>query len=201
MKILVTIPNLAWVHRQVLGLVVRMMAESKHELSIDAPVFDPPYDNALNHIAKAFREGSWDYWLNVDADNPPSRNPLELVELDKDIIGCPTPRIKVGQTPMVTWMAYNLVDGKHVTMDGKGLEKRDAVSSGAMLIAHRVFEHPDMQKHPFLSVYNVDGFRILGPDFAFCGRARNSGFEIYAHYDYPSYHYKEVELGELMGKV
>lgn len=201
MRVFVTVPNLGWVHRQVLGTVVNMLVESRCEIEFDAPLENPPYDNALNTIAKRFYGGNCDFWLNIDADNPPSRNPLDLCELGKDIIGCPTPNIRVGRNPLVQWMVFRLADGRHVPIEGKGLERVDAISSGAMLIARRVFENPEMRKHPFLSVFNLDGIRVQGPDLSFCARARKQGFEIYAHFDYPSYHYKEVELGELMGKV
>ena len=201
MRVLVTVPNLGWVHRQVLGVVVNMLVEGRCEIEFDAPLEDPPYDNALNVTAKRFHEGNCDFWLNIDADNPPSRNPIELCGLDRDVIGCPTPNIRVGRKPLVQWMAYRIVDGKHVSVDGQGLERVDAISSGAMLIARRVFENPEMRKHPFLSIYNEHGIRIQGPDLSFCARARKQGFEIYAHFDYPSRHYKEVELGELLGKL
>lgn len=202
MKVLVSIPNRGWVHRQVLGLVVKMLAEREYGVELIAPVFSPPYDNALNTIVRGFYEGDCDFWFNMDDDNPPSRNPLELMKLDKDIIGCPTPGLSEKQSPMVHPMAFRIVDGQHVPVrDGKGLERVDAISSGAMLIHRRVFENSEMRKYPFLSIYNEFGQRTHGPDISFCSRAKKAGFEIFAHFDYPALHYKEVELGELMGKL
>lgn len=202
MKVLVTVPNRGWIHRQVAALLINVIAERGCELEIDLPIHPPPYDNALNIIAKRFYEGNADFWLNVDDDNPPAKNPLVSMELDKDILGFPTPGLSEKQEPMVHPMAFRIVGGKHVPVrDGKGLEKVDCISSGAMLIHRRVFENPHMRNFPFLSAYNQLGIRTHGPDISFCARARDQGFEIWANYDIPSLHYKEVELGELMGKL
>lgn len=179
-----------------------MVAERTCALDIDPCIHPPPYDNALNITARKYYEGDWDFWMNIDHDNPPGRNPLALVALDKDILGFPTPGLSEKQNPMVHPMAFRVVDGKHVPVrDGKGLERVDCISSGAMLIARRVFDKPEMRVAPFLSTYNQYGIRTHGPDISFCARAREAGLEVWAHFDYPSYHYKEIELGELMGRL
>ena len=202
MKVLVTIPNRGWVHRQVLAIALQMVAERECELVIDPAIHPPPYDNCLNILARKFYLGDYDFWMNIDHDNPPTKNPLELIKLDKDIIGLPTPGLSEFQNPMVHPMAFRIVDGKHVPVrDGKGLERVDAISSGAMLIKKRVFDNEMMRRFPFLSVYNEYGIRTHGPDIAFCSKARSQGFEIYSHFDYPCYHYKDFELGELMGRL
>jgi hypothetical protein len=202
MKAFVTVPNRGWVHRQVMGLMVRIVAEREWGIDYDAPVYPPPYDSAMNILAKRFYEGDCDFWLNIDADNPPVDNPLKFMALDKDILGFPTPGLSETESPMVHPMSFRIVEGRHVPVrNGKGLERVDAVSSGAMLISRRVFENPAMRRHPFLSVYNEAGIRTHGPDIMFCQRARENGFEIWSHFDCPSLHYKEVELGELMGRL
>lgn len=179
-----------------------MVVHRNYHIEIDPAIHPPPYDNCMNILARKFYTGDYDYWYNMDHDNPPVRNPLDLIELDKDIIGCPTPGLSEKYTPMVHPMVFRIEDNQHVPVrDGKGLERVDCVSSGAMLISKRVFDKPEMRKYPFLSMYNEAGIRTHGPDIMFCKRAREAGLEIYAHFDYPCYHYKDIEMGELMGRL
>ena len=37
-----------------------------------------------------------------------------------------------------------------------------------------------------------------GNDISFCERARECGFEIFAHYDYPCGHVNEIEVNEMV---
>ena len=50
-------------------------------------------DNNRHMIRKQLLERPWDYWLSMDDDNAPRDgvNPLELVHLGLDVVGCPTP--------------------------------------------------------------------------------------------------------------
>lgn len=162
-----------------------------------------PYENNLHHIVNAFMAGDYDFWLSMDADNPPQNNPLDLVELDKDIIGLPTPIWHYTQKPKerpIYWNAYDYVPGKgayreHQTR--KGLQRVDAIGTGCFLISRRVFEDPEMRNGPFTRKLNLDGTVDRGNDISFCERARERGFEIYCHFDYPCNHFSEVELNEV----
>jgi GT2 family glycosyltransferase len=165
-----------------------------------------PFENNLHHIIADFMEGDWDYWLSFDADNPPMRNPLDLVELDKDIIGCPTPvwhydrkNIKKGERP-IYYNGYKFVsdeEGYTEWADKKGLQKVDAIGTGCFLISRRVFENPEMRKAPFLRKTYPDGIVEKGNDISFCERAKENGFEIYMHYDYLCHHFCELDLNEI----
>ena len=164
-----------------------------------------PYENNLHHIVNDVLEGGHDFWLNIDADNPPERNPLELVALNKDVIGCPTPITHFdgkgsGDSP-VLWNAFDYCPEHdsykpHRTM--RGLRKVDVVGTGCVLFSRRVFEHPEMQKGCFTRKLNKDGTVDRGNDFSFCERARENGFEIYAHYDYFCGHFSEMEINEMV---
>ena len=150
-------------------------------------------------------EGDYNYWLSIDADNPPIDNPLDLVELDKDIIGLPTPvwhftEKKKGERP-IYWNAYDYVpeeDAYKEHLPRTGLQKVDAIGTGCFLIARRVFENPEMRKAPFERKLLEDGRVNKGNDISFCERARGQGFEIYSHYDYPCMHFNELELNEVI---
>jgi hypothetical protein len=66
------------------------------------------------------------------------------------------------------------------------------------MIARRVFECPEMRYQPFNRIFKDDGTVYKGNDMAFCERARANGFEIWAHYDYPCFHFRHVELNEVV---
>ncbi len=146
--------------------------------------------------------GDCDFWLSIDADNPPEKNPLDLVELDKDIIGCPTPiwhyTGKAGERP-IYWNAYQYDESTGAYREWpnrEGLQKVDAVGTGCIMMSRRVFEDPEMRRGAFTRKLNADGTVDKGNDISFCERATEQGFEIWCHYDYPAGHMVEIELNE-----
>jgi len=79
-----------------------------------------------------------------------------------------------------------------------GLQEVDAIGTGCFIIARRVFEDHWMREAPFQRTYNKDGTVDRGNDIAFCERARKYGFKIYAHFDYPCFHFNELELNQVV---
>jgi len=140
-----------------------------------------------------------DWLLMIDADNTPTRNPLELREHDKDIMVCPTPIHLPSESLAGTrlmWNCFNWSEKEEtfkVCMENKGLQRIAAGGTGCMLVHRRVFEHEHMRA-PFQRQYDADGCQAMGSDLWFCKRAGNHGFETWAHYDYPCHHYKTMDL-------
>ncbi len=201
-SVLLTIPNQHWIHKHVAYRADLMLQDKRHKVHKTVPSHKPYVDN-LHRIVKDFRDGGYDFWLNMDADNPPVNNPLDLVELDKDIIGLPTPIwhfTKEGERPYY-FNAYDF-DGDTCAyrehQPQKGLQKVDAVGTGCILISRRVFENSFMCKAPFMRGWTEEGFAAKGNDIRFCEKARNQGFEIYAHYDYPCDHFTELSMLEMI---
>lgn len=170
-----------------------------------------PFENNLHHIihdilhVEKYRDVT--HWLSIDADNPPLRNPLELIKYDKDIMGLPTPvwhYAKKDERP-IYWNVYRknpLVDGYNEWVPRDGLTKVDAIGTGCFVISRRVIEHENMQGC-FQRTFNPDGTVDRGNDIAFCERARQNGFEIWTHFDYACDHHVELSLNEVvesMGK-
>ena len=89
-KVLVSVPNQGWIHKTVCFVTDRLVADARFHVELIRPTHRP-YENNLHHIVNDFMAGDFDFWLNIDADNPPARNPLELVRHDLDIVGLPTP--------------------------------------------------------------------------------------------------------------
>lgn len=204
LKILFSVPNTGWIHKLVVMRAISIIQDSRYHVTFISPTHNP-YENNLHHIINEFMAGDYHFWLNIDSDNPPTRNPLDLVELDLDIIGLPTPvwhftdKIK-GERP-IYWNAYkwNEKEGGYNEWKVKeGLQEVDAIGTGCFLINRRVFNHPSMRIAPFQRIWNKDGTVSLGNDIAFCQRAKENGFSIHAHYDYPCDHMNELPLNEVV---
>ena len=203
-RVLVSVPNTGWIHKHVVFTLLKLQKEKRHDLKIILPTHRP-LENNLHHIIKDFIEGEYDFWLEIDSDNPPINNPIDLVDYDRDIIGLPTPIIhfdknKLGEQP-VYWGAYDYVkekDAYRPHREMEGLQRVDAISSGCFLISKRVFMNKEMRKGVFTRTLYEDGRVDKGTDISFCERARKQGFEIYTHYGYPCRHFNEIEINEMV---
>lgn len=177
-----------------------MQLDARYRLKIIEPTH-VPYENGLHHVINDLLSGDHDFWLNIDSDNPPTRNPLDLVERDLDVVGFPTPvwhwKGEPGERP-IYWNAYRR-RGRGYTewLPRDGLQPVDAIGSGCFLAARRVFEHPKMRAC-FRRTYKRDGTVNKGPDIAFSERARRAGFRVWAHFDYPCDHVNELPLNEVL---
>lgn len=203
-KVLISVTNEHWIHKTVVNRLLRLQQDARYNLRIILPSHKP-YENNLHHIVKDVLSDGYDFWLNIDSDNPPERNPLDLIELDKDIIGLPTPIIHfdkdhLGDAP-VYWNAYDYIkeaDAYKPHSVYVGLQRVDAVGTGCILFARRVFEHPNMQLGCFTRKLNLDGTVNKGNDISFCERATENGFEIYSHFDYFCSHQNEIDVNEMV---
>jgi hypothetical protein len=199
-SVYITVPNgRGWVHKAVHFAVCRMLANRRYVLRHDCPTHQP-YVHNLARCATDFLHGDEDYWLSVDADNPPQNNPLDLVELDCDLLGFPTPvwhSLIPGDRP---WY-FNALD---VRGDGyrphepcQGLQEVDAIGSGCFLVARRVIEVLKDQQ-PFMRTWDQRGRAEISGDYSFCRKVKAAGFRVWAHYDYRCAHYNELELSEVI---
>ena len=203
-KVLISVTNEHWIHKTVVRRMLQLIQDGRYDVTIIMPSHKP-YENNLHHIVKDVLEGGYDFWLNIDSDNPPEKNPLDLVELDKDVIGVPTPIIhfdgKGNGDPPVWWSACDYQpesDAYKPHFPMEGLQRVDMVGTGCVLFARRVFEHPEMQTGCFTRKLNEDGTVNKGNDMSFCERALENGFEIFAHYDFFCGHFSEIEINEMV---
>jgi hypothetical protein len=201
-RVLITLPNRGWLHKTVVQSLMHICSDDKYERKVAMPALTPPIENTMCHMAKVFWEEGFDWWLNIDDDNPPRRNPLALIEHDKDIVSLPTPIYMEEMSPALRWNVFKEVEtGFEPLPPGQGFQQVDGAGTGCILIAKRVFQNMDMRHKPFARAYDEFGRVKAGHDLEFCRKARKQGFEIWTHWDYPCEHRKEVQLGELIGKA
>lgn len=201
-SILISCSNTHYIHKHVVHKLMLLLVDGRHKVNIIFPSHKP-YENNLHHIVNEFMDGDYDFWLEINSDNPPMQNPLDLVQLDRDVIGLPTPiwhytGEKKGERP-IYWNAYDYDSESGMYREHQvreGLQKVDAVGTGCVLISRRVFEPPEMRKAPFMRRWNEDGTMEKGNDIMFCEKAKANGFEIYCHFDYPCDHFSELSLSE-----
>lgn len=199
-NVLVTVTNTGWIHKCTIEALLKISQEKSHNVEIRLPT-ENPYENNLNHIVKDFIDGNFDYWLQIDSDNAPIRNPLELISLDKDVMlmpylqwHCTNEDIELGNYPIVCLIMDDVGDGFKEHKNMSGLQEVDAGGSGCMLIARKVLQK---LQFPFTRTFDRYGRVEIGVDFNFCRRARDLGFKIWCHYDYPVTHFKQLELREV----
>lgn len=196
-KILVSIPNTGHIHKRCVFALLKLQQDPRYQVTTILPTWRP-FEHNLNRIVRDMREvyKDHDFWLTFDADNPPTNNPLDLVELNKDIIGLPTPvwhdKVK-GDQPYY----YNVLNKKDGTDGwtpaiGEGLTEVDVVGSGCMLIHRRVLE--TVKRPLFMREYDEDGIVEKGHDYLFCEKAQSVGFKVWTHFGYPCEHYVETDL-------
>lgn len=174
---------------------MRLLGDSRCRVHVIMPTWNP-YEHNLNKIVKTFLKGDFGFWLNIDADNPPLENPLDLVEFDRDVCGLPTPvwhDAVPGDRPYYLNAVDEVEGGFRPHETCEGLREVDAIGSGCMLVSRRVLEGIDPPW--FVREYTPDGASVsCGPDYYFCRQARAAGFQIWAHYSYPCEHYNELPL-------
>ena len=203
-KVKWAIPTTGNIHMRVFEAFLESTQEPcGHEIGIMVTP-GKPVENTRNISVMTFleEENEHDYLLFVDSDNPPRKNPMELVELDKDVMVIPTPMwrsdvadLDMGHFPW-NWSTYDYVPERDVWEQHRphdGLQEIDAGGTGCMIIARRVLEHPAMRA-PFMRKWTEDGIDHRGSDLLFCKRAKEAGFTIWTHYDYVCSHFKEIDL-------
>jgi hypothetical protein len=155
-----------------------------------------PISNNRNRIVKDFLASDCEYLFMLDDDNPPLKNPLKLLEYDKDVIGAIYPGrdnngihfhiYKFGKD-YPKKISFDQYDNDEI----KGLTKIDAIGTGCIIIRRNVLEKI---KRPFEDRFDEDGTLVTNDDLYFSHKCRENGFEVWTHGDYMCSHYKTVDL-------
>lgn len=194
-KVWISILNQGTIHLGLADVLLKMASDNRYKLHINYPDLKPDTVNR-NRIVADFLESGYDYLLMIDDDTVPLKNPLDLVELDKDIINFAVPQWREGD---VYWVALDRVkDGwKPLPVERRaGLQEVDATGSACILIKREVFEKID--KPFFMPKYGDDGIKFTGQDYLFCEKAKKQGFKVWVHFDYIASHFKEINILEIL---
>ena len=197
--------NQGWIRTELVQRILQWSEQAKYRVSITFPAHKP-ISNNRNIIVQEFLERpEFDYLMMIDSDIVPPQNVMNLADFlaspDIDIIGglC------------FAWQQHTIIplvleyDPKrnpekpyHVMeFDGsEGLIECDAIGTGCILIKRKVLEHPKM-KAPFTNFYDENGIKKEGLDLSFCRRAKELGFRVYCHLDYPCSHWTPFDLMEV----
>jgi len=207
-KLLIAVPNIdGWIHKHVTMAVVRLLMDNRVESRLIMPTWKPYAHNWHRVIQDAIHRYESDYLLSMDDDNPPMNNCIDLVFLEKDIIGCPTPvwhnhNSKDGEQPYY-WNAYTKFEDAYrpyAYQPGDKLVEVDATGSGCLLLSRKVMEALQYDQ-PFQRQWDRKGFVERGADISFCEKARAKGFKVYTHFGYPCMHFNEIELTEVISAM
>ena len=145
-----------------------------------------------NMICKEFLKSKCKYLLMMDEDNPPLKNPLDLISYKKDVMILPTLMFK-GDVGKLAFNVFKKVphDWQTMVFEGEKLFRIDRGGAGCILIKRKVVQNI---RAPFNTKKNKDGLRIVGEDMMFCEKAKKAGYEVWGNWDYCCSHYKTVDL-------
>ena len=204
-KVYFAVLNKGWLRRELVSTVLPAMQHTENvELVMENPsqTWSHPISSNRNEIVKRFLKTDCTHLLMLDDDVVPLHNPLQMVWADKDIIGSPA---KVRQADRIlSWVVYT----KHPELDAYipvdlenqrsvDLLRCDVIGTGCILIKRHVLEN---LKAPFHCEYDKDGVVTFGTDFAFCRKATDAGYEVWACRNRWCEHYKDnVGLLDISG--
>lgn len=170
----------------------------RYDFKVHFPVARP-IPNNRNRLVNEVLAGDYDYLFMIDDDNPPFKNPFELLDFDKPVIA--------GVYPGRDWRGihfhvYRLDDSQEEPVFfqyppefREGLKRVDAVGTGLFVVRRDVLEKMrEARMAPFEDLFREDGTLITNDDMAFCLKCRELDIPVFAHFDYTGSHMKEVDL-------
>lgn len=196
-KVLATTVSSGWVRVEIAQWVANLRFDERFQVDWLAPVAKA-YEAGLNLVSRAVVDNGYDWWLNIDSDNPPIRNPLDMIgELgpEHECVGLPTPIHKTtAGNHWLGWSAFKVGPRGYYSAGRKtGLERVRAVGSGCLLV------RSGLLKRVFSDCHTPFERRDIGPDLAFCERLLTEfGVMPWVAWDYPCSHFKELDLGLLL---
>ena len=210
-KILISIPTMGRICKYVTQWLIATLLYENHLLRCHGEVIMPtdrPYEQNLHKIIYNLNvNGQYDFWINIDDDNPPVKNIIDLIFLDKDMIGCPTPvwKYEPGKAERpIMWNAYDYEQSQDAYREHEckeGLQQVDAVGTGCFILAQRCFSHHALRQGAFTRKLDKHGLVYKGNDISFCERLLAADFSIFAHFGYPCHHFNNIDLLDVASSI
>lgn len=139
--------------------------------------------------------------MMLDGDIIPPHNILDLVDLDKDIIGglCFAYRGDAIM-PLILKEKPDDPGNYNVLSVGEydGLVEADAIGTGCIIIKREILEK---MKRPFWNYYDENGLRYAGLDLTFCKRAKDLGYKVWCHLNYRCSHWTETDVLQIYDAI
>ncbi|KKM67209.1 hypothetical protein LCGC14_1473410 [marine sediment metagenome] len=195
--VMIAVPTRGRICHEVVGALLSWTSDARVRKLFLTQVGNP-CDAVRNLITERFLGSAAEFLITVDDDNPPLRNPIDLVFEDKDVVALPTPIIWGGKR--ITWNIYkrtgeNLYD-TIPQPEGAQFVRVEAAGAGCLVIKRRVLESIPAA---FSCVVDATSGKIaLGTDLAFSKRVTDAGFELWAHFGYCCRHIQSVDLWNLV---
>lgn len=136
--------------------------------------------------------GKYDWWLYIDPDNTPTKNPLDLIEFDKPLLILPTPIKHPGG---VKWNTF--------TEEGDNTQPTPVAwgGTGCFLAKVECLAKLELPLFPNWD-YRNEGHTWVrySPDWAFCKRWIAAGYQIWTHWGYKCHHFRDdIDLLHFVG--
>lgn len=194
-KVLVAILHQGWVRPEFCNVTAAMKVDTRADVDV-LYAESKPSENNRNGAAKMALDRGYDFLITIDHDNPPIKNPIDLVMMKLDVVGFAVPQWNMSDPKFPIYFVGmdRVPNGYNEHKERKGLQEVDAVGSGCLVLSRKVLE---AVKEPFVRKWK-DGIAVTGLDFYFCEKAKEQGFKIYCHYDYICSHFKEVNLLDVL---
>ena len=190
-SIMVACPHVGYLRTNVVAALLRITQDTRYNLVYRFSQARP-IDSNRNKIVRSYLESDCDFLLMLDEDVVPEGNPLDLIELDLDVVTLLYPIWK-HRGAKVLWCVIDKPGGEVRETDLGMIAEVKTCGAGALLIARRVLEHPGLRV-PFKIQYDEDGIVNRSEDFAFCDQVWSAGFQVWAALDYKCSHEKTVDL-------
>jgi len=191
-KILVVILHQGYIKPELASWIGTMKSDKRAKVDV-AYSDKKPSENNRNFTCKLAIEKGYDYFITIDHDIVPTKNPIDLAMLNLDVVGfaCPQWNMSDPNFPIYFVGMDKVVDGYKEHKTKEGLQEVDAVGSGCLCLSNKVLK---AVKAPFVRKWDERGMAITGLDFYFCEKAKEKGFKVHCHYGYIADHFKEVSL-------
>lgn len=190
-KLLVTILNQGYIRPELADVQSLLLRDERADVTV-RHLNIKPSENARNQAVKMMLDEGFDYLLTIDHDTVPLKNPIDLIELNLDVVGFAVPQWNISDPnyPIYFVGMDRVENGYNEHKEKDGLQEVDAVGSGCLLLSRKVLEAVE---EPFMRKWK-EGFAVTGLDFYFCEKAKEKGFKVYCHYDYVADHFKDLSL-------
>ena len=207
-KVYVVIPNSGEIIAPLIKPIFMMACDNRFEVTLCDLVKSNRRGVHYNKnmTVKDFLDTDCEWYVSIDSDQIPLKNPLDLILSNREIIGMPTP---IAANGFVVWNIFlnsDKVKDKYVPLQlhsGMLKDKKypdlvecHAIGGGCIIVRREVFEkiYP-----PFLDKIDSDGGMDVEHDLEFCRKSREAGYHVFFSPYYRCEHVKKIPLLEILG--